>query len=448
MYDLIVIGAGPGGYEAAAHAARMGKKVALIEKNSLGGTCLNVGCIPTKTLLKSVHVMSECRHAGEFGVSTADAKIDMAKVQERKSRIVRDLVSGVGTMLKKSGVEIIMAEAKLVASNAVEAGGQKYEAANILIATGATPAKPPIPGLDGPAVLDSTGMLQLAEIPDSLVMIGGGVIGLEFACFFAELGTQVTVLEMLPQIGMGLDREIAKRLQKALAKKGITFNLQCKVTRLEGNAVHYTDKKGAEQSVEGTYILNSTGRRPVVKGLGLEDVGVEVGRTGIVVDEKCKTNVDGIWACGDVIGGIQLAHVATREGICAVNNMFGRDDTMTYNAIPGVVYTHPEVAGAGMTEQQLKDAGVAYKEYSVPMGVASRFTIEYEGVLGVAKVYVAEGDKKILGVHMIGGPAGELITTVVTMLDKGMTLTDTERIVFPHPTISEVLRELLLQGVH
>ena len=203
-----------------------------------------------------------------------------------------------------------------------------------------------------------------------------------------------------------------------------------------------------EQSVEGTYILNSTGRRPATQGIGLEDVGVEVGRTGIVVDDKCKTNVDGIWACGDVIGGIQLAHVATREGICAVNNMFGRDDTMSYHAIPGVVYTHPEVAGAGMTEQQLKDAGVAYKEYSIPMGIASRFTIEHEGVLGVAKVYVGEEDKKILGLHMIGGPAGELITVAVTMLDKNMTLEDTEKIVFPHPTISEVLRELLLLGLH
>ena len=252
MYDLIVIGAGPGGYEAAAYAAKLGKKVALFEKQELGGTCLNVGCIPTKTLLRSAKTLEECRDAEKYGVKTASPALDMAAVQERKKKVIATLVKGVAGMLKRAGVEVIKAEAKIAARGKVVADGKEYEAANILIATGSVPACPPIPGLrDNPKVLDSTGILELNEIPESLVIIGGGVIGLEFASFFSTCGTKVTIVEMLPKIAPVVDEEISKKLMGDMKKEGVVFNLSCKVLRIEGSTVVFQDPEGKEQAVTG-----------------------------------------------------------------------------------------------------------------------------------------------------------------------------------------------------
>jgi dihydrolipoamide dehydrogenase len=441
MYDLIVIGAGPGGYEAAAHAGRMGKKVALFDRKYIGGTCLNVGCIPTKTLLKSAHVFTECREAGKYGVTASSAKFSMKKVQERKKKVINSLTKGVEGMLKRSRVEIIRAEAKLTAKDTVKAKGKKYQAVNILIATGSRPAVPPVKGMDSKGVLDSTSALELTRKPDSIVIIGGGVIGLEFACFFSETGTRVTVVEMLPQIGVGLDADIMKSLKSDMEKKGVIFHLSSTVTEVKGKSVLFTDAKKKKHNVKGTFVMNATGRSPVMDGLGLEEAGVDFTRAGIITSDEGKTNVPGIWACGDVTGRCLLAHAATREGIVAVNNMFGRKDLMRYSAVPGVIYTHPEVACVGKTEAQLKEEGIAYRVSIMPMAIAGRYMVENEGVGGKVKVLVGEAHGEVLGVHMIGQGCSELIFGAAMMMETEMRVDDVKDIIFPHPTVSEALKE-------
>lgn len=446
MYDLIVIGAGPGGYEAAAYAGKLGKKVLLIEKQELGGTCLNVGCIPTKTLLRSAKTLEECREAAKYGVTTGAAALDMKAVQARKQQVISTLVKGVAGLLKRSGVEVVKGEAKLAGRGKVTVGDKEFEGANILLATGSVPACPPIPGLrDNPKVLDSTGILALDTIPESLVIIGGGVIGLEFASFFATVGTKVTIVEMLPKIAPVVDSEIAKKLMADLKKAGIEFNLSCKVTHIEGDTLYFNDPEGKENSIKGTWILSAIGRSPVLKGIGLEEAGVDFDRRGVKTDEFGKTNVPGIWACGDVTGRCLLAHAATREGIVAVNNMFGKQDRMRYSAIPSVIYTHPEVAQVGATEDELKAKGIAYRKAVMPMAIAGRFMVENEGKAGTVKVLVSEKYGQVLGVHMIGGCCGEFIASASAMVELEYRVDDVKAIVFPHPTTSEALKQTVIE---
>ena len=448
MYDLMVIGAGPGGYEAAAYAAKLGKKVALFEKNELGGTCLNVGCIPAKTLLRSARAFEDVLEASRYGVSGAGTPVlDMKAVQARKQSIIATLKKGVEGMLKRAGVEIVKAEAKVAGKGKIVAEGKEYEGANILVATGSVPACPPIPGLrDNPKVLDSTGILALEEIPKELVIIGGGVIGLEFATFFATAGTKVTIVEMLPKIAPVVDEEISKKLMAEMKKAGVVFNLSCKVQKIEGNVLTFTDPDGKDQQITGDYILSAIGRSAVTRGFGLEEVGVEIERRGIKTDEFGKTNVPGIWACGDCTGRMQLAHAATREGIVAVHNMFGIADRMRYTAIPSVIYTHPEVAQVGATEEELKKNGVAYKKAVMPMAIAGRFMVENDGKAGTVKVLVSEKYGQVLGVHMIGGCCGEFIASAAAMVETEQCVEDVRQIVFPHPTQSEALKETVLHA--
>ncbi len=448
MYDLMVIGAGPGGYEAAAYAAKLGKKVALFEKNELGGTCLNVGCIPAKTLLRSARAFEDVLEASRYGVSGAGTPVlDMKAVQARKQSIIATLKKGVEGMLKRAGVEIVKAEAKVAGKGKIVADGKEYEGANILVATGSAPACPPIPGLrDNPKVLDSTGILALEEIPKELVIIGGGVIGLEFATFFATAGTKVTIVEMLPKIAPVVDEEISKKLMAEMKKAGVVFNLSCKVQKIEGNVLTFTDPEGKDQQITGDYILSAIGRSAVTRGFGLEEAGVEIERRGIKTDEFGKTNVPGIWACGDCTGRMQLAHAATREGIVAVHNMFGIADRMRYTAIPSVIYTHPEVAQVGATEEELKKNGIAYKKAVMPMAIAGRFMVENDGKAGTVKVLVSEKYGQVLGVHMIGGCCGEFIASAAAMVETEQCVEDVRQIVFPHPTQSEALKETVLHA--
>jgi len=448
IYDLLVIGAGPGGYEAAAYAAKMGKKVGLFEKNVLGGTCLNVGCIPTKTLLRSAKALEDCHEASLYGINiVGEATLDLAAVQVRKQQVVSTLGRGVGAMLKGAGVAVIKAEAHLHGRNKIEAAGKVYEAANILIATGSVPATPRIPGLsDNPSVLDSTGILALDKTPKELVVIGGGVIGLEFASFFASIGCIVSIVEMLPNIAPVVDAEIGKKLLSELKKAGIIFHLSCKVVRIEGNILVFLDQDGKEQKVSGDYILNATGRSPVLKGLGLEELKVDFDRKGIKTDAFGHTNLPGIWACGDVTGRCLLAHAATREGIVAVNNMFGKADRMRYHAIPSVIYTHPEVAQVGATEEELKAKGIAYRKAVMPAAIAGRFMIDYAGKGGTIKVLVEEKYGQILGVHAIGGCCSEFIANASQMIELELRVDDVRQIVFPHPTVSEALKETILHA--
>ena len=447
LYDLLVIGAGPGGYEAAAYAAKLGKKVALFEKSELGGTCLNVGCIPTKTFLRSAKALEDCHEAAQYGIKTSDAVLDMGAVQERKQKVVSMLIRGVASMLKGAGVEVVKGEASMLGKGKVSCAGKEYEGSNILIATGSVPAVPPIPGLrDNPSVLDSTGVLELTEIPKELVIIGGGVIGLEFASFFATVGSKVTIVEMLSKIAPVVDDEIGKRLMGELKKAGVVFNLSCKVVRIEGNVLVFQDADGKEQKISADFILNSTGRSPVLRGFGLEECGVDFDRRGIKADEFGKTNIPGVWACGDVTGRCLLAHAATREGQVAVNNMFGIADRMRYSAIPSVIYTHPEVAQVGATEEELKNKGIAYRKAVMPMAIAGRFIVEHAGKSGSVKVLVGEKHGQVLGVHAIGGCCGEFIASACQMIELEMRVSDVRQIVFPHPTISEALKETVLHA--
>lgn len=447
MYDLIVIGAGPGGYEAAAHAGRMGKKVALIEKQYIGGTCLNVGCIPAKTFLRSSKLLQECREAAGFGVRVASAELDMPAVVERKKRIVGTLTRGVEGMLKRAGVETITGAARLVSRSVVQVGTERYETANVLLATGSRPAVPPVPGIDSGRVLDSDTVFDLTKVPESIAIIGGGFIGLEFACFFHEAGSKVAVYEMLPQIAAGADQDIAARLLQIMKRKGIEFNLSCKVLGIDGGTIQYASAGGPNATAKAEYILNSTGRAPAVDGLGLEEIGVDFTRKGVKTSEQGKTSVPGVWACGDVTGRRMLAHAATREGIVAVNNMFGGKDRVRYHAIPAVIYTHPEVAWVGSTEEELKAQGIEYKKSAVPMAVAGRFLVENEGGTGTLKVLAGARYGEILGVHAIGDGSSEFIVAAAAMVETETRVSEASEIVFPHPTVSEALREAIL-GVH
>jgi dihydrolipoamide dehydrogenase len=447
MYDLIVIGAGPGGYEAAAHAARMGKKVALIEKGRMGGTCLNVGCIPAKTFLRSSKLFHECGEAARYGVRLGSVEFDMPAVVERKNRVVGTLTKGVEGMLKRAGVEVIAGQARLTARNAVEVGAVRYEAANILLATGSRPAKPPIPGIGSEGVLDSDTVFDLQRVPGKIAIIGGGYIGLEFACFFNEVGAKVSVYEMLPQIAAGCDGEISTRMLQIMKRAGIEFNLSAKVLGIEGHTIRYQAADGAPSSAVADCILNATGRAPLVDGLGLEELSVDFTPKGVKTSELGKTNVAGIWACGDVTGRRMLAHAATREGIVAVNNMFGKKDRIRYQAIPAVVYTHPEVASVGRTEEELKTMGIEYQKSVVPMAVAGRFLVEHEGGTGMVKVLAGARFGEILGVHAIGDASSEFIIAAAIMVETEMCVSDVSEIVFPHPTVSEALREAII-GIH
>ncbi len=445
MYDLIVIGSGPGGYEAAAHAGQLGKKVLLFEKDALGGVCLNSGCIPTKTLLKSSRFLTYCREAELYGVSTSPAKIDLVKVQERKNKIVSTLTKGIEALLKKSSVEVIKAEAKLLGEKTVAAAGNEYQATNILIASGGKIAQPPIKGIDSPDVYDSSSILKIDKTPASLAIIGGGIIGLEFACFFCELGTKVTVIEMLPSIAAGIDTDIAKRLMNSLKKSGVEFKLSSLVSSLTAKVVRYKEGEKEAQELQADMILNAAGRLPATQGLGLAEAGVELKNGAISVSAAGKTNVDGVWACGDVTGRMPLAHAAVREGIVAVNNMFGKEDSLDHDAIPWVIHTHPEVAGVGPSEEELRKRGIAYRKTLSPMGLAGRFIIENEGKSGTIKVLVSETENKILAVHMIGDPCGEMIFGAAMMVEQGMTPNDVKKVVFPHPTVSEALKEAIIR---
>lgn len=443
MLDLIVIGAGPGGYEAAAHAAKLGAKVAIVEKEFIGGTCLNVGCIPTKTFLRSSKLFSDCRQAAEFGVEISGLGFNLASVAARKNGIVATLTRGVEGLLKRNAVEIIRGAATFTSRNTVQVGERSLSARNILIATGARPIVPPIPGIDSPAVLDSTGVLNLTALPKSVAIIGGGYIGLEFAGFFASAGATVTVLEMLPQIAAGSDHDIASRLQQALSKSGVSFHTSCRVSAIEGNTVHF-DLAGQPGTLNAECILNATGRAPVTDGLGLAEIGLDFDRKGIRTSDRGRTNLPGIWACGDVTGRRLLAHAATREGIVAVNNMFGQSDRIRYEAIPSVIYTHPEVSSVGKTENELKALGVEYKKALLPMGVAGRYLIENAGTPGVIKALVGAQYGEILGVHALGDLSSEFIAAAAAMMEMEMTVSNVESVVFPHPTVSEALKSAIL----
>jgi len=446
MYDLMIIGGGPAGYVAAERAGHKGLSVILFEKNKMGGVCLNEGCIPTKTLLYSAKTYDNALHGDKYGVFGDNIRFDFAKIAARKDKVVRKLVAGVEGKMKMNHVTVVKGEAMIQGRSPkgveVNCSGEPYLGANLLICTGSEAFVPPIPGLAeaGDRMLTNREILALKEQPASLVIIGGGVIGMEFASFYNSLGTKVTVVEMLPEILGGLDFEISAMLRDIYAKKGIEFHLLAKVVKVEGNKVFF-EKDGKTESVEGDKILVSVGRRAVTKGFGLENLNVEMNRGGIKVDEKMRTNVPGVFAAGDVTGFSLLAHTASREGEVVVNNLAGRNDIMRYDAIPGVVYTNPEVAGVGYTEEAAKAKGIAFRVAKLPMAFAGRFIAENEGGSGLCKVLVGEKHGEVIGVHMLGNPCSEMIYGACMAIEQEMTLAEMQEVVFPHPTVSEIFKE-------
>jgi dihydrolipoamide dehydrogenase len=445
MYDLIILGGGPAGYVAAERAGHAGLSVLLFETKSMGGVCLNEGCIPTKTLLYSAKMYDHACGAQKYGVTAEQVRFDYAKMVGRKDRVVRRMVAGVDAQMKNSGVTVVKGFASVVGktSQGVTVGCNEtmYEAKNLLIATGSEALVPPIPGIAvaGDRVLTNREVLALTQCPASLVIIGGGVIGMEFASFFNSLGVSVTVIEMLPEILGGLDREIAGQLREMYARKGVTFHLNAKVVRIEGDTVYF-EKQGDTASVTGERLLVSVGRRPVVNGFGLETLGLEMERGGIKVDEAMRTNVPGVYAAGDVTGFSLLAHTASREGEVVVDRITGGSAAMNYRAIPGVVYTNPEVAGVGYTEEQAQSMGLDYRLIKLPMAFSGRFVAENDGVNGLCKVLVASDDT-VLGVHILGNSSSEIIFGACMAMARAGKLSDLKEVVFPHPTVSEMLRE-------
>ena len=444
MYDLAIIGGGPAGYVAAEKAGTAGQSVVLFEKRELGGVCLNEGCIPTKTLLYSAKMYDHATGGKKYGITAGEVSYEYKKIADRKTKVVRKLVAGIKMKMEAAGVTVVRGEAVIERGDAqgiaIACDGQLYEAKNLLICTGSEAFVPPIPGVeDNPAVLTNREMLALTEAPASLVVIGGGVIGMEFASYCNSLGIPVTVIEMMPEILGVMDKDIAETLRGIYAKRGVKFCLQCKVTRIEGNAVFYTDADGNELQCEGERILMSIGRRAVLKGYGLENIAVEVER-GIKVNAAMQTSLPNVYAAGDVTGFSMLAHTASREAEVAVNNILGIEDCMEYNAIPGVVYTNPEVASVGLTEEQAAAVGVEYRLHKLPMTYAGRFVAENEGQTGIFKALVSPAGK-LLGVHMLGNSSSEFICAACMAITNGLTVEQLQRTVFPHPTVSEMLKE-------
>lgn len=446
MYQLGILGGGPAGYVAAERAGEKGLKVVLFEAKDLGGVCLNEGCIPTKSFLYSAKLYDQAKNSSKYGVYNESAGFDYKKILNRKNKIVKKLVGGVGTKMKHNHVEVVKGKAVIKGRKdgriIVESNGESYNLDNLLIGTGSEAAIPPIPGLSFPSehLLTNREALQMEALPESLTVIGGGVIGMEFASFFNSMGTKVTVIEMLDEILMGMDRELSAQLRKQFEKKGITFHLSSKVTNVNGSQVQF-ESDGRSQTINAEKILISTGRRPVVEGFGLENLGVELFKGGIKVNEKMATNIPNVYAAGDVTGFSLLAHTAIREGEVVVNNITGRKDVMRYRAIPGVVYTNPEFSGVGLTEEAAKKDNIEYDVIQLPMAYAGRFVVENEGGEGVIKLIVGKQYREVLGVHMLGNPSSEMIYGAAMAIEMEITLKQVQEVVFPHPTVSEIFKE-------
>lgn len=445
-YQVAIIGGGPAGYTAAEVAGKAGRSVVLFEKQNLGGVCLNEGCIPTKTLLYSAKTYDGARHASKYGVNVPEVSFDLPKIIARKQKVVRKLVLGVKAKMTENGVTLVNGEAVIVDKNHVRCGDEVYECDNLLICTGSETFVPPIPGLDQVPYWTHRQALDCKELPASLIIVGGGVIGMEFASFFNSLGVEVTVIEMMDEILGGMDTELSAMLREVYAKRGVKFMTGTKVVSVQGESdgtsfcVNYENSEGSG-SIVAAKLLMSVGRRPVTKGFGLENLNLEKTERGhIRVDKHMQTSVPGVYVCGDLTGNSMLAHTAVREATVAVHMIMGRADVMRYHAIPAVVYTNPEIAGVGATEESLRQAGKKYEVVKLPMAYSGRFVAENEGVNGMCKM-LFDPDGVILGAHVLGNPASEIITLASMPIEWEFSREEWQEMVFPHPTVGEIFRE-------
>lgn len=445
-YDVAIIGGGPAGYTAAEKAAKGGLSTVLFEKNALGGVCLNEGCVPTKTLLYSAKTYDQIKHASKYAVSAENPSFDYPKIIARKNKVVKKLTAGIRMKMKESGVEVITGEAMIQGKTdegniLIQCAEQVYEAKNLLVCTGSESVIPPIPGVNETEYWTSREALQSKELPASLIIIGGGVIGMEFASFFNSMGTEVQVVEMLDKILGPMDKELSDMLQAEYAKRGVKFYLGHKVTGIHGQEVT-VEKDGESFTLHGEKVLLSVGRRPVTKGFGLETLALEPYRNGIKVNEYMQTSLPNVYACGDITAFSLLAHTAVSEAEVAIDHILGKARAMSYKAIPGVVYTNPEIAGVGKTEEELQACGTPYQVKKIPMVFSGRFVAENEMGNGVCKLILAE-DGTLIGAHLLGNPASELIVIAGMAIEKGMKAEEIKSFVFPHPTVGEIIKEAL-----
>ena len=449
-YFLAIIGGGPAGYTAAEKASKAGKDVVLFEQNAVGGTCLNVGCIPTKSLLYGAKQYYNATHAQKYGVTAENVAFDFAAMQKRKTIVVRKLVAGIKQRLNNEHCTLVSGAAAVVSRTdelvTVSCNGETYEAENLLICTGSTNFVPPIPGIkENESVWDSTDALAATELPKSIIIVGGGVIGMEFATLYHELGVPVTVIEAMPTILPNLDQDIVNVLLEKYKKAGINILTSTKVESIEGGKVNVKSQISNDQlQISAERILVSVGRRANLQGLeALNDL--ELNRGAIIVDEFMKTNLPNVYACGDVTGKIMLAHVAARQAEVMVGRLLKQIplQRIAYNAIPSVVYTNPEIASVGITEQQAAELNIETEVRQLPMTFSGRFMAENEGETGLCKLVLDTKKQTILGVHCIGNPCSEFIAAASFAVRMGYTTAEFEQVVFPHPTVSEILHEII-----
>ena len=456
-FDVVIIGSGPGGYVAAIRAGQLGLKTAIIEKDKdLGGTCLNIGCIPSKALLTSSdHFTFAKKEAQKHGIVIDGVHVDLAKMQQRKDKVVKTMNSGVRALMKTNkvttfeGFGTITAPGKvsIKSSNGPATAGQEIETKNIIIATGSMPIELPFAKFDGKTIVSSTEALTFAEAPPRLLVIGAGAIGLELGSVWSRLGSEVTFLEFLPRIAVGFDLELSNLLQRSLTAQGMTFHLETKVTavKIDNGRVTATATKGNEElKFEADKVLVSVGRRPFAEGVGAEKVGVEVDeKKRIKIDNHFRTNVEGIYAIGDVIAGPMLAHKASEEGIACVEIIAGKAGHVNYDAIPGIIYTNPELAGVGLTEEQAKEKGIDYRTGKFPFRATGR-AVANDDLEGMVKFVADAKTDRILGAHILQHAASELIAEAVSVIEFGGSSEDLGRTCHSHPTLSEAVKEAAL----
>ena len=445
-YDIAIIGGGPAGYTAAERASENGLKTILFEKNAIGGVCLNEGCIPTKTLLYSAKILDSIKSASKYGiVAMKDPSFDLAKIIDRKNKTVRKLTLGVKARLTGNGVTIVEGEARITGEEfgniRIHCDGKEYLVKNVLVCTGSETVIPPIKGLSEVKYWTSREALDLNDLPKSLAIIGGGVIGMEFASFFNSMGVKVHVVEMMPEILGVMDKETSGMLRSEYAKRGVTFYLNTKVVEVKLGGV-VIEKEGKSSTIEAEKILLSVGRKANLDKVGLDKLNIELYRNGVKVDEHLLTSHPRVYACGDITGYSLLAHTAIREAEVAVNHILGVEDQMNYHCVPGVVYTNPEVAGVGKTEEELIQLGLPYRVTKLPMAYSGRFVAENEQGNGICKL-IQDEEGHIIGCHIIGNPASELIVIAGIAIQKGYTIEEFQKSVFPHPTVGEIYHELL-----
>jgi dihydrolipoamide dehydrogenase len=441
--DIVVIGGGPGGYVAAIHAAHLGAEVSLIEKDRLGGTCLNRGCIPTKALVRSAEVLLEAKGADQFGVEIGSVKANLPQIMARKRKVVDTLVSGVEQLIRANRISLRPGIGKLVSPRLVKVNATEIAAKKIVIATGSESALLPIDGLDLPGVLTTDGILELEELPESLVVIGGSHVGVEFASIFSALGTKVTIVKRRPLLLEPVDQEIGRRFAQLLPREGIRVITGAAVKAVVNDKALLRvvwDTPEGEDGVNGQVVLMATGRRPYSEEAGCSELGLRTEEGAISVNECLETNVEGVYAIGDVLGKHMLAHVASYEGEIAAENALGRKRKADYRAVPTCVFTYPEIAGVGMTEQDARDNSIPYKVSKFPFAACGRAVAMGE-TIGMVKIICHAGDGKVLGVHIMGPRAGDLIAEGTLAVQLGATAEDLVHTIHAHPTLPEAVHE-------